>query len=134
MVLLYLYCLLTTSWCSLRLQLNHSCSICTIYWNGWFRHASPTISCEAMLSELPLSCFWWCCWNVPLFIHVDFLFINTSSGDLRQVGGFLRVLRFPPPINWTPRYIWNIALRGIKHHNPNPYIFIKFAKTLHSIY
>ena len=31
--------------------------------------------------------------------------------DLRQVGGFLRVPRFPP------RYNWNIAESGIKHHN-----------------
>ena len=63
-------------------------------------------------------------------------------------GGFLRVLRFPPPINltamifnWnTPRYSWNIAKvdvkhqsinhfncniveSGIKHHNPKPYLF-----------
>jgi hypothetical protein len=40
--------------------------------------------------------------------------------DLRQVGGFLRVLRFPPPINWPPWYNWNIVESGIKHHNPNP--------------
>ena len=32
--------------------------------------------------------------------------------DLRQVGGFLGVLRFPPPIN--------IVESGVKHHNPNP--------------
>ena len=27
-----------------------------------------------------------------------------------QVGGFLRVLRFPPPINWPPRYNWTEIL------------------------
>jgi hypothetical protein len=31
---------------------------------------------------------------------------------LRQVGGFLRVLWFPP------RYSWNIVESGVKHHNP----------------
>ena len=36
--------------------------------------------------------------------------------DLRQIGGFLRVLRFPPPIKLTPQYNWNI----VKYHKPNP--------------
>jgi hypothetical protein len=41
--------------------------------------------------------------------------------DLRQVGGFLRVLRFPPPIKLTAvRYNWNIVESGVKHYNPNP--------------
>ena len=35
--------------------------------------------------------------------------------DLRQVGGFLRVLRIPPLIKLTPRYTWNIA----EHHQAN---------------
>ena len=33
--------------------------------------------------------------------------------DLRQV------LRFPPPINWLPRYNWNIVESGVKHHKTN---------------
>jgi hypothetical protein len=41
--------------------------------------------------------------------------------DLRQVGGFLLVVRFPLPLNWPPRYTWNIVESGVKHHNPNPY-------------
>jgi hypothetical protein len=32
--------------------------------------------------------------------------------DLRQVGGFLWALRFPPPINLTPRYNWNTVESG----------------------
>jgi hypothetical protein len=40
--------------------------------------------------------------------------------DSRQVCGFLRVLRFPPPkLNWPPRYNWNIVESGIKHHQTN---------------
>jgi hypothetical protein len=35
--------------------------------------------------------------------------------DLRQVGGFLRVHRFPPPIK-PPRYNWNIVENVLKHH------------------
>ena len=38
--------------------------------------------------------------------------------DLRQVGGFLRVRRFPPPIKLTSRYYWNIVESGVKHHKP----------------
>ena len=40
--------------------------------------------------------------------------------DLQQVGGFLRVLRFPPPINGPSRYRCNIVESGIKHYNLNP--------------
>ena len=38
---------------------------------------------------------------------------------MRQVGGFLRVLWFPPPIKLTPRYNWNIVESGVKHHQTN---------------
>ena len=38
--------------------------------------------------------------------------------DLRQVGGFLRVLRFPPPIQ-PPRYNWNVVASDVKHHQTN---------------
>ena len=40
--------------------------------------------------------------------------------DLRQVCGFARVLRFPPPIKLTAR-IFEI---GAKHHPLNPYNFV----------
>ena len=43
--------------------------------------------------------------------------------DLRQIGGFLRVLRFPPPIKLTAtiyRGNWNIVESGVKYHNPKP--------------
>ena len=40
--------------------------------------------------------------------------------DLRHVGGFLCVLRFPPPIKYPPRYNWNIVESVVKHHNPKP--------------
>ena len=43
--------------------------------------------------------------------------------DFRQVGDFLQVLQFPLPIT-DPH---NITVEnGIKHHNPNPIINIKF--------
>ena len=43
--------------------------------------------------------------------------------DLRQVGGFFRVLWFRP-YTWPPRYSWNIVDSGIKHHNLGLTIFI----------
>jgi len=46
--------------------------------------------------------------------------INFVS-DLRQVNGFLWVLRFPPLIKLTQRYNWNIIESDVKYHNPNPY-------------
>ena len=39
--------------------------------------------------------------------------------DLQQVGGFLRVLQFPPPIKLTAIYNWSIVESGVKHHSPN---------------
>jgi hypothetical protein len=49
--------------------------------------------------------------------------------DLQQVGGFLRVLQFPPPKNWLPRYNWNIVESGIKHRNPNP-VFLNWCYSI----
>jgi hypothetical protein len=39
--------------------------------------------------------------------------------DLRQVGGFVRVLWFHPPIKLTSRYNWNIVESGVKAHQAN---------------
>ena len=38
-------------------------------------------------------------------------------GDLRQVGGFLQVLRFPPPIKLTATMQLKIVESGFKHYN-----------------
>jgi hypothetical protein len=38
-------------------------------------------------------------------------YVKTFVSDLRQVGGFLRVLRFPPPIKLTVRDIAEILLK-----------------------
>ena len=49
--------------------------------------------------------------EVYLIQHYVIKFVS----DLRQVSGFLWVLRFPPP--W---YNWNSIESVVKHHNPNP--------------
>jgi hypothetical protein len=41
------------------------------------------------------------------------LYVIKFVSDLWQVGGFLRVLRFPPPRN-----NWNTVESDVKHHNP----------------
>ena len=38
---------------------------------------------------------------------------------MRQVGGFLRVLRFTPPIKLTTTIYLNIVENGVKHHSHN---------------
>jgi hypothetical protein len=43
--------------------------------------------------------------------------------NLQQVGGFLWVLRFPPPKNWPPRYNWNIVESGVKYHKPTHFYY-----------
>ena len=63
-------------------------------------------------------------------ITIDVVSLNLDQGevqhyvikfvsDLRQVGGFLQILQFPPPIKLTARYSWNIIESGIKHHQAN---------------
>ena len=47
--------------------------------------------------------------------------INFVS-DLQQVGNFLRVLPFPPPIKLAATIELNYFFEnGVKHHNPNPH-------------
>ena len=41
-------------------------------------------------------------------------YVIKNVGDLRQVGGFVPVLWFPPPIKLTTRYNRNIVKNGIK--------------------
>ena len=48
--------------------------------------------------------------------------------DLRQGGGFVRVLWFPPSKNaWPPRYCWNIVESGVNHNNANLIIPMYFT-------
>jgi hypothetical protein len=51
----------------------------------------------------------------PVPITTDFWdvqhYVMKFASGLRQVGGFLRLLRFPPP-----RYNWNIVESVAKHH------------------
>jgi hypothetical protein len=81
----------------------------------------------------------WCCEfksrssEVYSIQHYMIKFVS----DLRQVGGFLRGLRFPPPIKltsticWLPQYNWTIVQSGLntirrvwryQRGNQNPYI------------
>jgi hypothetical protein len=55
-------------------------------------------------------------------------YVITFVSDLRQVGGFLRVLRFPSPIKLPPH---NIIESGVKRHNTNPLIWIARENTLY---
>ena len=56
-------------------------------------------------------------WQPPLKLWVHYVIKFVS--DLRHVGGFLRVLRFPPPTKQTATiYNCNIVESGIKHHKP----------------
>jgi hypothetical protein len=60
-------------------------------------------------------------------------YVMKFVSDLRQVGGFPRVLPFPPLIK-PQRYSWNIFESGVKHHNPNPlnktYLMIRIQRLM----
>jgi hypothetical protein len=49
-----------------------------------------------------------------------FFVILKFVSDLRQEGGFLRALRFPPPKKLPATISYNIVESGVKHHTPNP--------------
>ena len=58
----------------------------------------------------------WCCeFEYQLGRGVQHYVIKFVS-DLRQFGGFLRVLQFLPPINLTAKIYWNIVESGVKYH------------------
>ena len=46
-------------------------------------------------------------------------------GALRQVGGFLWVLRFPPQKKIPLRHGWNVGESGDKYHNPKDFLDIR---------
>jgi hypothetical protein len=66
-------------------------------------------------------------WQGVLDTNVQHYVIKFVS-DLRQVSGFLRVLRFPPPIKLSPRYSWNIIESGIKYHNPTKQLLFSLTE------
>ena len=48
-------------------------------------------------------------------------YVMKFVSDLRQVGGFLRVLRFPPPIKLTDMILLKRLFESdVKHHKPKP--------------
>jgi len=46
-------------------------------------------------------------------------YVTKFVSDMRQIGSFLVVYRFPSPIKLMPRYNWNIVESGVKYHSPN---------------
>ena len=47
-------------------------------------------------------------------------FVIKFVSDLRQVGGILQVLQFPPPIKLTTTIYLKIVESGVKQHKSNP--------------
>ena len=52
--------------------------------------------------------FWYQCVSTCIYIRQGWL-CDKGISDLWQVCGFLRVLRFPPPIKLASRYSWHIV-------------------------
>jgi hypothetical protein len=49
------------------------------------------------------------------------IYVTKFVSNLWQVDGFLRILRFPPPIKLIAMiYNWNITESGVKHHKTKP--------------
>jgi hypothetical protein len=62
-----------------------------------------------------------CLSPLTLWVRIPFMARCTRNNCmwLVRVGGFLGVLHLPPPINWPPRYNWNIVESAVKYPNPN---------------
>ena len=72
------------------------------------------------------------CWvRIPLMARFTrYNIVINFVSDLRQVGGFLQVVRFPPPIILT---VHDMTESGVKHHNPNTrYAGSKFNRWQHN--
>ena len=62
--------------------------------------------------------------SVPITVRISIkerctTLCDKVVSDLQQVNGFLRILRFPPPIYWLPWYNWSIVEIGFKHDQTN---------------
>ena len=58
-------------------------------------------------------------------VHSIHHYVIKIVSDLWQVGSFLWVFRFPPPMKLTERHNWNIVESGVKHHKPNQTIYLE---------
>jgi hypothetical protein len=85
-----------------------------MYQTAHGRCLSQSLLCNQYLSPLML----WV-WTTFMARGTGYnMMWSTLSAILRQVGSFLWVLRFPPPMKQTysPQYNWNIVESGVKHH------------------
>jgi hypothetical protein len=51
-------------------------------------------------------------------------YVTKIVSDLRQVGGFLRVLRFPPPMKLTATMLLEVALNSITRTRLHESLFL----------
>jgi hypothetical protein len=103
-------------------------------WYIFFHKFSIILSYDKLLTDALTRIIWDCLpdyhnkWNIKVFnkikysIHVQHYVIKFVS-DLRQVGGFLLVLRFPSPIKLIRHDIIEILLNVVLN-NPHPQFWI----------
>ena len=94
---------------NISFQLNPSWSWSYYSWNCHY-------PCNQCLSPLKL---WVRTSSIARCNRYDIM-SQTFVSILRQVSGFLQVLRFLPTVKLTPWFSWNIVESGVKHHSPNP--------------
>ena len=77
----------------------------------------------------------WSCELNPVYDEVYSIphYVIKFVNDLRQVGGFLRVFRFPPPIKLIAISNWNIVESDVKHHKPKPVFYLSIRNQLTSL-
>ena len=63
-----------------------------------------------------------CIWYLSMILVLDTTLCDKFVSDLRQVGGFLRILRFPPPIKLTTMIsLTEMLLKMALNRNPLHY-------------
>jgi hypothetical protein len=92
--------------------------------NHFLTHISAGLG---LWNHCPVPLKFWVC--IPLRRGVlDYHYVIKFVSDLRQVSGFLQILRFPPPIKLTATINWNIVERnninicGVNLHDRPVYV------------
>jgi hypothetical protein len=67
-------------------------------------------------------------WKCEFESHVIQHYVIKFVSNIRQVDGFLWVLRFPPPLKLNATINWNIVEGGVKHYKQQNIIKHKFKQ------
>ena len=60
----------------------------------------------------------------PAHVYLIQQYVIKLLSEMRQVNGFLRVFRFPPPIKLTAKILLKVAINTITHPTPDLFVIV----------